>query len=258
MSRRTLTIAVLVLLLLAVGLELSGIAPGLGLQTLPFLVLLLAALFLWRSVWPQRSAAATSELDVPLAGVHAARLETTFGSGSFTLDTESPDDVLLAGAFGGPARPRVTTEDAVTAIRLTQPLSLVRRRSDWRLALSPAVSWELIALRLGASEARLDLRGLDVRQASIEAGGTTLTVDLPAAGAVTLQTSGGKATLRVPSGASIVIHSEIRLGQVIVNEAHFQPEESGMDWQAGDVLPGEPVLYLTLKGGLGTVEVQPV
>lgn len=257
MSRRTLTIVVLVILALALGLELTGIAPGLGLQTVPFLVLLLAALFLWRSVWPERGAVAASELDVPLDGARVARLEATFGAGAFVINTDAPQSTLLAGALGGPARSRVTPEGDHTTVRLTQPLSLVRRRSDWRLALSPAVMWEAITLRLGAAEARLDLRRLDVQDAMLEAGGTTLTVDLPAAGHVTLQTSGGKATLRVPASTPTVIHSEIRLGQVIVDEAHFQPGDSGMDWQAGDVLPDAPALHLTLKGGLGTVEVRP-
>jgi len=242
-------------LVAALALEISGIAPGVGLQVLPFLLLLAAALLLWRAVWPGQAAQTQTVLDVPLAGARRARLELTFGAGELILSGDAPPDALIGGTGSGPARVRVQRDADAASVTLGQPLSLRRQRAAWGLALSPAVMWESVRLQLGAATARLDLGGLAIGSLTLETGGTTLEAALPAAGGVALQISGGRARLLVPGRAATVIRSEIRLGEVIVDEARFRPDGSGMAWATPGATPETAALAITLRGGLGTVEI---
>ena len=255
MSRRIVTLAVFGLLIITIGLELSGSASGLGMQTLPLLILLAAGLFISWAVWPERGARTESALAIPLEGATGARLDLTFGAGNLTLKSGAPEETLISGTVSGTVRQDIRQDAGVTHITLRQPQALVRRRATWELALPPAVEWAGLHLMLGAAEAQLDLRGLAVHETRIEAGGTTLEATLPATGAIAYEITGGRATLLIPPGAAVTIHSEIRLGAVEVDETHFTPDGSGYGWTAGDPDASER-LQLALKGGLGTVEVR--
>lgn len=250
-----LLIVVVVLLILAAGLELTGLATGLGMQTLPLLILLAAGLLVGRAVWPERSAQTEDMLHIPREAATDAELDLTFGAGTFALGAGEPGDSLVTGSLRGTARHSVARGGGVARITLRQPLAVFRRRADWALALSPDVTWGRLHLMLGAAQAGLDLHALAVQAAVIEVGGTTLQARLPASGSVLLQVSGGRTTVIIPAGAAVEIESEIRLGDVQVDEARFQPDASGMRWQAaGDGT--RPPLRLTLKGGLGAVAVR--
>ncbi len=256
-TQRVIGGLVIVALVVVLALE-SGIAPGAGLQVLPFLLLLAAALFLGRAVWPGRAARTQTTFAVPLAGAERARLNLTFGAGDLTLNDQALPDMLICGTGAGPARTQTRREGTAVSVVLRQPFSLLRGRAAWTLALSPAIAWESIRLQLGASTARLDLGKLTIGNLTLEIGGTTLEAILPAAGRVTLHISGGRARLRIPMDIAAVIHSEIRLGEVIVDEAHFRPDGGGMAWATPGVTPETAALAITLKGGLGTVEIAPL
>ncbi len=254
MSRKVLTIVVVVLLILAVGLELTGLATGLGMQTLPLLILLAAGLLVGRAVWPERSAQAEEKLHIPREDASGAELDLTFGAGALGLGAGEPGGPLLEASLSGAARHTLARGGGVARITLRQPLAVFRRRANWALALSPEVTWQRLHLMLGAALAAVDLRALAVQDAVIEVGGTTLQARLPASGSFLLQVSGGRTTVIIPAGAAVEIESEIKLGDVQVDEIHFQPDASGMRWQAAGDGTRAP-LTLMLKGGLGTVEV---
>ncbi len=244
---------VIVALVAALALEISGVAPGAALQVLPFLILLGAALLLWRAVWPGAAAREQTALDVPLDSAAHAQLDLTFGAGELTLTGAAPPGALISGSASGPARTHIRRTAEGVSVTLGQPLSLLRQRATWRLALNPAVRWTSVRLRLGASAASLDLSQLAVEKLTLEAASTTLQATLPASGDVTLQISGGRARLCIPTGAAAIIRSEIRLGEVIVDEGHFVPAGNETAWATAGIAPA--ALSITLKGGLGTVEV---
>ncbi len=255
MSRRMMSGFVALLLVVVVILDVSGIAPGAGRQVIPFLALLLASLFIWRSVWPSQISESTGTLDIPVEAAQAARLHLTYGAGDLAVAADAPAESLLAGEFAGSVRQQIERDADATTVTLRQPFSLMRRRANWRIGLSPAVNWQQVKLTLGASNARVDCSGLPVEALLMETGGTTLDVHLPVRGTVSLQLSGGSATLRVPSGSAVEIVSGIRLGEVRVDEARFLPDASGMNWATGDFAGGDDALRISLRGGLGSVEV---
>ncbi|MBN2472324.1 MAG: hypothetical protein JXN59_16485, partial [Anaerolineae bacterium] len=139
MSRKVLFIVVVVLLFLAVGLELTGLATGLGMQTLPLLILLAAGMLVARAVWPAQAARTEATLTVPVEAATRAELDLTFGAGALALGAGTAREMLLDASLSGAARHAVAREGDAAKITLRQPVALVRRRADWALALSPEV-----------------------------------------------------------------------------------------------------------------------
>ncbi len=251
--QRWLMIVVVVLLAAAALLDVTGVVPGAGMLAIPFLVLLAAALYMVRTIRSPREATAAADLYVPLEDASTAQLDLKFGAGELALTADAPDGVLLAGHLIGAAQPRVQRQDSTAAIRLRQPFSLGRRHAHWRLALSPAVRWQEVRLAVGAADVQLALSALEVGALVLESGASTLTATLPRAGEVLLEMSGGRVTLRIPADAAAVVTNRIKLGEVIIDEAHFAPDAARVHWTTPGVT--DAPLHVTLSGGLGTVEV---
>lgn len=252
MVQRIFAVVIVVILVVVTLLDVTGLVPGAGVQAIPFLLLLVAGFAVWWAVYPRRGAAASETLSVPYAGEEVARLEVTFGAGQFTLAAGGESD-LLAGVCNGPVQQRTSTDEGFAEIILAQPLRLARRRADWQLALSPAVEWEGMELRLGAAQAEVDLSGLQVIDVLVESGGTTLTLTVPYTGDVDVHVSAGETTVQVPRGAAVQVINDIRLGVVEIDEAALHEVEPNV-WAVGG---GEvdPDLTVILRGGLGTVRV---
>ncbi len=252
-SQRFLLVVLIALLIAAVLLDLTGVAPGAGVQAIPVLVLLGAGLLIWRAVWPRRAAEAAANLNIPAEGETRVRLDLRFRSGDLALAADVPSGVLVSGTLAGAFTRQVRRSDGAVAVRLGQPFALAApARADWRIALSPAVTWEQVRLALGASDARLDFSALPLESLAIDAVSTALEATLPRAGEVSLHVAGGRCVLRVPPGVDAEIVSDIRLGEVRVDEARFRVVEAGRRWVLGE---GSPALRIRLAGGMGRVEV---
>ena len=150
-------------------------------------------------------------------------------------------------------------QTAEPAIKLSQPFSLLgRAHADWRLGLAD-VAWRLIKIEAVSTHTRLALDNLNVEQLVLEMAGGTLYASL-AAGEASLQISGGRAVFHIPEGVPTEIVSEIRLGEVKIDERRFTPAPEGERWTSPGYAAAaqdapEAILRLTLKGGLGSVEV---
>lgn len=255
MSQRLFGATLIIVFVIAALLDVTGVAPGAGVQALPFLLLLVAAYVVLRNVVPGRSASVTSDLSIPAEGAHTASLELVFGAGDLRVETSAGAESLIAGQCVGDVSQKVRRAEGGADITLRQPLSFLgRKRADWQVKLSQQATWQQVRLELGASDDVLLLDGLHVEDLSIETGGSSLEATLPRAGKVLLYIGGGRATLRVPVGAAAEIRNFIRLGQVNVEETRFLPGEPE-HWATAAVDSAPEVLHITLKGGLGTVEV---
>lgn len=250
--------AMVILFAAAALLDVTGMAPGAGVQAIPFLLLLGAGFAVWRAISPARDAIATDNLALPRDGASLARLDLTFGAGDLSLAGDAPDDLLLVGMVAGAASHHVVRAGQDATITLRQPLSLVRRRAHWRLSLCPAVTWTHLRLALGASRAAVDCRALAVETLVLEAGRTVLDVILPGRGDVSLQMSGGYVTLHVPRAVPVRVLNDVLIGQVIVDEGHFTASETRETFTTPDFVDGPEALRLALKGGLGTIEIMVV
>lgn len=253
MTSRRMLIVIAVLMVVIIVLDVTGLVVGAGRSTLPFLLLLGAALLLWRAVSPRTAATTETALAVPVDDAQSASLDVKFGAGVFRL-AAGAGDVFLGGQCVGTVKQQVDRAADQTTIILRQPMSLVRRRADWQLVLATGIPWQQIRLMLGASEAMLDLRDLRVADLLLETGGTTLDAHLPERGQVALQISGGEATLHVPADVPVAIASEIRLGEVQVDTGLIT-EEDGARWVTPGYVDGMDALHIDLKGGLGKVRV---
>ena len=258
MQRRSLLILI-GLLSAAILLDVSGLVPGAGMLAVPLLVLLSAALLVGRALRPSAEAQREQPLHIPRDAAQAARLEILVGAADLALGSGVEGDALLGGVCRGTVRQQVDAEAAEPALKLSQPFSLLgRAHADWRLSLAD-VTWRLIKIEAVSSHTRLALVDLHVEQLVLEMAGGTLYANL-AAGEASLQISGGRAVFHIPEGVPTEIVSEIRLGEVKVDERRFSPAPEGDRWTSADyatAVEASPaaILRLTLKGGLGSVEV---
>ncbi len=250
--QRVLLIFMLILAALAALLELTGIAPGAGVLAIPFFVLLLAALILQRAMHPSTEARSVTALAIP-AGPGPARLDVVFGAGHLVVSGGAGEGLWVGGEAHG-ALTQQTGRDGT--LRLGQPFSLLgRARADWRLALGD-VPWQHLRIEAASSQVELDLGALEVERLVLECGAATLEARLPRRGDVSLQVSGGRSVLVVPAGTPAAITSLIRLGEPVVDPAHFVPGAQAGSWATPGFSDGPAALYITLKGGLGQVEVR--
>ena len=258
MQRRSLLILI-GLLLVAVLLDASGLVPGAGMLAVPLLILLSAALLVGRALRPSAEAQAEQAIHIPRGTAQAARLELLVGAADLALGSGGDGEDLLGGVCRGAIRHQVDAQADEPAIKFNQPFSLLgRAHADWRLDLAN-VAWRAIKIEMVSSHARLALVDLNVENLVLEMAGGTLFANL-AAGEASLQISGGRAVFHIPERVPTEIVSEIRLGEVKVDESRFTPAPEGDRWTSSgyaEAAQNSPsaVLRLTLKGGLGSVEV---
>ncbi len=175
------------------------------------------------------------QASVPLEGAREAAVTIRHGAGRLSVGAGAAPDQLLSGSFGGglDASRRREGERLVADLR-------VRERDpshyifgswrggwvgilDWDLGMNPSVPLSL-RVESGASETRLSLGDLQVRELLLKTGASATTVDLPAGAGhtrVTVESGAASVRIRVPQSvsASITVHST--LAGVRVDTARF-------------------------------------
>jgi hypothetical protein len=184
------------------------------------------------AVQVQRSA------DVP-AGATKALLRASLGGGELRIEPEAPG--LYTADLRGPGQPseQVTITEAKEAVLdLRGPVRrglLARNRgNNWSVRLTTGLPWR-VEVDAGAVTADLDLRQLDLRGVSVEAGVSRLAVRLgqPVARIpVDLRISTGFIDVHLPRAAAC----EIRVDGFSID--NFRQEglvREGGVWRTGDV-----------------------
>ena len=185
----------------------------------------------------------------PLGAAETLHLKMEFLGGSVELSSDtsgasSPTGLLTADFESSPARvireqsgtvvecllvsegpflrhSSVASDDKYTRreSRISFPVGL----ADWRLMVSPDVEVD-IDISSGASDLDLDLRGLNVRRLSIEAGASDIRVQLPAtAGQTNVDIAAGVADIEivVPDDVAAKIDIAAPIGSVWVEPSRF-------------------------------------
>jgi hypothetical protein len=228
------------LALVGLGLERVGRGVGRGsLRTIGALLLVVAvvgpvALSLSS---PGPGVVVTRGADVP-AGATKALLRAGLGGGELRIEPEAPG--LYTAELRGPGQPneQVTiTSDKEAVLDLRGPVRrglLARNRgNDWTVRLTTGLPWR-VEVDAGAVTADLDLRQLDLRGVSVDAGVSRLAVRLgqPVARIpVDLRISTGFVDLYLPRAAAC----EIRVDGFSID--NFRQEDlvhEGGVWRTGD------------------------
>ncbi len=126
---------------------------------------------------------------------------------------------------------------------------------DWDFALNPAIPLSL-RVETGASENRLALGDLQVRELLLKTGASSTTVDLPSHAGhtrVTIESGAAAVKLHVPQGvgASVVVRST--LAGVHVDRARF-PESAG-GYRSADFQTAANKVEIFVETAVGSLEV---
>ncbi len=203
---------------------------------------------------------------LPLEGATEAAITVRHGAGRLTMSGGAGSDQLLTGSFGGGLDATRRSEGG----RLTVDMRVKDRDVshyifpwgrgwagvlDWDIALNPSIPLSL-RLETGASESRLSLTDVQVRELSIKTGASSTTVDLPrAAGFTRVHVESGAAAikLRVPQGVAASIQVKSALAGIHVDKARFPLAASG--YASADYAGAANKVEIFVETGVGSVDI---
>lgn len=197
----------------------------------------------------------TERLALPLDPTVPASIVIRFGAGALTGHAAAPGN-LLDGTFAGGVRHRVTGPNRVEIEQdTTNGLPWLNHGSDWDVGLTSEV---LLDLRLdtGANRTMLDLRDVRLRNLELHTGASETRVLLPrSAGATTVRTESGAAslTLEVPAGVAAHIRSRMVLGSSQIDQARFPRVADG--YESLDYASATNRVDIDVSGGVGSLRV---
>jgi predicted membrane protein len=113
-----------------------------------------------------------------------------------------------------------------------------------------------LALETGASESRLLLTDLQVRELSVSTGASSTIVDLPArAGMTRVRVESGAASvkLRVPAGVAASISIRSALAGIRVDTSRFP--KAGDSYRSADYDSAANRVEISVETGVGSIEI---
>jgi len=208
------------------------------------------------------------QASVPLEGAREADVTVHHGAGRLLIGggLTAANDLLLAGTFGGGllASRRREGDNLVVDMRV-KDRDISHYIFPWTRGWAGLLDWDLtlargiplsLNLETGASESRLSLADLQVRELHIKTGASSTTVDLPSQAGFTrvLVESGAAAVrLRVPDGVSASIQVRSALAGVHVDRSRFP--HSGSGFQSPDYDRAANKVEITVETGVGSVDI---
>jgi predicted membrane protein len=263
--------AVLVVLgvfaLLQVLLDVVGIHFRIGSLFWPLILIGIGVWIVMGFSRGSSSRAPREQASVPLDGAAEAAVTVRHGAGRLTIGPGTAGDQLLNGSFGG----GLATTKSMDGKRLRMEMS-VRDRDvshyifgpwhrgwagtlDWDFTLNPSVPLSL-RLETGASESRLSLGDLQVRELVLKTGASSTTIDLPRAAGHTLasvESGAASVRIRVPQGVAASISVKSALAGIHVDTARFP--RSGSGYLSTDYDKAENKVEIMVETGVGSIEI---
>jgi hypothetical protein len=207
------------------------------------------------------------QASVPLEGARDAAVTVRHGAGRLAIGPGAGGDQLLSGSFGGglDASRRLDAGRLVVIMRVRDRdvghyIFGPWRRGwagmlDWDFGLNPGVPLSL-RVETGASEARLSLGDLQVRELLLKTGASSTTIDLPLRAGhtrVTVESGAAAVKIRVPQGvaASIIVRST--LAGVHVDSTRFP--HSAIGYRSADFDSAQNKAEIFVETGVGSVEI---
>jgi hypothetical protein len=169
-------------------------------------------------------------LSVPMDSARSAQVDINLGTGTLRLDPLQSGSALFAeGTLQYPQRrgqPRqeVRTEGTNLILKLEQIGDgdffsfFGENREEWDVRLARSVSTTL-NLNIGAGEADVNLRDLQVSNLDLDLGAGNTDITLPASGGTRgrINVGAGNLTIYVPEGVSAVFNADTGVGNVDVD-----------------------------------------
>jgi hypothetical protein len=213
---------------------------------------------------PKLGKTASVQEKVELTGAESVSVSVTLGVGKLRLaggaeslldarfEYNIPDwkPVVSYNVEGG--RGRLTVEQPSRDVGATWPGNV---KYDWDLKLNSAVPLEL-EIDMGAGKSEVDLKGLNLRRFSLEAGVGEGTVDLsgprPSDLDATIKAGVGKLALVLPSDVGVRVKAQAGLGHVNADGL----KADGDAWINEAWGKTKTSVRVEVQGGIGEVEMR--
>jgi hypothetical protein len=252
--------------LLQVALTALGIAFKIWWIFWPFVLIGIGVWIILGVSRPTRSAV-REQASVPLDGASEASIRVRHGAGRLTIGPGSSGGTLASGVFGGGLDASTSREGS----RLSVDMRVKYRNVsdyiipwsrggfgllDWDFTINPDVPVAL-ALETGASESRLNLTDLQVRDLRVSTGASSTVVELPArAGAVKVSIECGAAAVRllVPGGVAAWVRVRHALAGIHVDTTRFP--RSGDEYRSPDYERAANKVEIFVETGVGSVDIR--
>jgi hypothetical protein len=250
-----------------------GVLDALGLIQVSVCGLLWALLFVAFGAWliwgTVSRAPGTEEEDVaiPLEGASEAQITISHAAGRFQLQGGAAADHVVEGRFTGgllhresrggdrlEVDMRVRGEGVATALLPWKwPTT---RGAEWMVHLNETIPLDL-KIEGGASDNRIDLTDLKVRDLRLETGASATKLTLSSnAGYTRAEVTCGAGTveIRVPPGVGARIRARSSLGEAKVDRGRFPAVSPGV-YESPDYETAANKVELTVEASLGSADV---
>jgi hypothetical protein len=207
------------------------------------------------------------DADVSLDGAAEAAVTVRHGAGRLTIGAGAAEGKLLSGRFGG----GLETTRSVQGGRLRVEMRVKDRDPwhyifgpwgrgwggmlDWDFTLNPSIPLSL-RLETGASESRLSLGELQVKELVLKTGASSTTVELPSAAGLTrvsVESGAAAVRLRVPAGVAASISVRSALAGVNVDAKRFPRSAGG--WASPDYDKAANKVEISVETGVGSIDI---
>jgi len=208
------------------------------------------------------------QASIPLEGARQATVTVRHGAGRLLIGggLAAANDLLLAGTFGGglDASRRREGDGLVVDMRV-KDRDVSHYIFPWTRGWAGLLDWDFtlatgvplsLNLETGASESRLSLTNLQVRELRIKTGASSTTVDLPSSAGLTrvLVESGAAAVrLRVPQGVSASIQVRSALAGIHVDRSRFP--QAGSGYRSADYESAANKVEIFVETGVGSIDI---
>jgi hypothetical protein len=213
------------------------------------------------------SGVAHERATVPLEGAAEAAITIHHGAGRLMIGGAGADDQLLSGSFGGglDASRRLESGRLMVNMRVRDRDFSRYFFGPWNHGWAGALDWDFqlnrgiplsLHLETGASETRLSLLDLKVRELSLKTGASSTMVDLPtSAGFTRMTVESGAAAIRihVPQGVAASIHVKSALAGIHVDTVRFP--HSGGGYVSSDYAQAANKVEIFIETGVGSVDI---
>lgn len=232
----------------------------------PLVLIAVGVLIVAGVSWGGKGGAVREQTAVALDGAQEAAVKVHHGAGKLSIGAGTGPGDLLSGSFGGGLEVQKRMDGGRLAVDMR-----VKDRDvshyvfpwtrgtfgvlDWDFVLSTAVPLSL-ALETGASESRLLLTDLQVRDLSVSTGASSTIVDLPArAGMTRVRVESGAASvkLRVPAGVAASISVKSALAGIHVDTSRFP--RLGDSYKSADYDSAANKVEIFVETGVGSIDI---
>ncbi|HEV7662249.1 MAG TPA: DUF5668 domain-containing protein [Chloroflexota bacterium] len=263
-----------VLVLAGIELLLAHRVPWIVLAVLTVVVLVVGALATNAGLSHfSRPVSTTRTVQTDIGTATQAAVTIHFGAGQLDLGALAPPvpGKLAVMTYDGPAevspQPRYATGLGGTGVLEYQSdgrgptMPFVGDSSgtpSMRISLSPSVPITSLTVQTGATDARLDLSGLLVNNVDMSVGAASTWLRLPQiAGTSTVHISGGAATIsiEVPAGVAASIQHRGGLSTMTVDTARFAQVGEGL-YRSPDYETATSKVDVSLETGVTSIQVR--